>query len=64
MIKSRSPIVKNWVKRLKSRGISIYIYRNLPDDLRDLRCHRKAITEEAVERIGKNEVPCRWKIKE
>lgn len=64
MIKFRSPIVKNWIKKLKSRGINTYIYRDLPKDLKDLRGHRKAITEEAVERIGKKEMACRWKIKE
>jgi hypothetical protein len=64
VIKSRSPIVKNWIKKLKSRGIDTYIYRDLPDDLKDLRGHRKAIIEEAVERIDKKEIVSRWKIKE
>jgi hypothetical protein len=63
MVKSRSPIVKIWIKKLRSRGIYTYIYRDLPDDLKNLREHRKAIVEEAVERIGEKEFVHIWKIK-
>jgi hypothetical protein len=61
--KSRSPIVKDWLNKLKSRGINTYIYRDLPADLKYLKGHRKAIIEGAVERIGKEKSLYIWKIK-
>lgn len=60
----RSSIGNDWIKKLKSRGINTYIYQDLPDDLKYMRGHRKAISDEFVERIGKKETGRGiWKIK-
>jgi len=64
-ILTRSSYVNDWIKKLKYRGIDTYIYNDLPDDLKDLSAHRRAIAEELVERIGKKDIGRGiWKIKQ
>lgn len=60
----RSSFANDWIKKLKYRGINTYMFNDLPEELKDLRAHRRAISEELVERIGKKEIGRSiWKIK-
>lgn len=60
----RSSYVNDWIKKLKYRGMDTYIYNDLPEDLKNLRAHRRAIAEQLVERADKKEIRRTiWKIK-
>lgn len=62
---SRLSIATQWIRKLKARGINTYKFNELPDELKSLRAHRRAITEALVERISKKEMERlnTWRVK-
>lgn len=62
---TRLTIAAQWIKKLKSRGISTYKFNDLPNELKILRAHRRAITEELVEKISTKEMERinTWRVK-
>lgn len=60
---TRLTVANQWIKKLKSRGINTYKFNDLPDELKSLSAHRRAITEELVERIKEIDRINTWRIK-
>ncbi len=47
---TRTSIATLWIKKLKSRGIHAYKFNDLPEELKSLSAHRRAISEKLVEK--------------
>ncbi len=61
---TRPSIANRWIMELKSRKIETYEFNDLPDDLKSLSTHRKAISEGLVEKIvHRRKVGSIWRIK-
>ena len=56
-------VVKGWLKKLKSKGIITYQFNKLPEELKNLSAHRRAISDGLVEKVGKGIHSSIWRIK-